>query len=112
MGVITLDDPIARWLPELTAPSVVRLSESPLDDLVAAGICCWVSRPGASDARLLALCLSDVTPAKVLSQIARGLSRRRADLNPVRVSVRAYRPDTDHTALLSERSIQRQPAFR
>lgn len=35
-GLVALDDPIARWLPELTAPQVVRRPESPLDDLVPA----------------------------------------------------------------------------
>ena len=35
-GRVALDDPIARWLPELAAPSVVRTPESPLDDVVPA----------------------------------------------------------------------------
>jgi CubicO group peptidase (beta-lactamase class C family) len=33
-GRVALDDPIAPWLPELAAPSVVRTPESPLDDVV------------------------------------------------------------------------------
>lgn len=33
-GVVALADPIARWLPELATPSVVRSPESPLGDLV------------------------------------------------------------------------------
>ena len=35
-GRIALDDPIARWLPELAEPKVVRTPESPLDDVVPA----------------------------------------------------------------------------
>jgi CubicO group peptidase (beta-lactamase class C family) len=33
-GLLALDDPIARWLPELASPSVVRTPESALDDVV------------------------------------------------------------------------------
>jgi CubicO group peptidase (beta-lactamase class C family) len=33
---ITLDDPVARWLPELAHPKVVRTPASPVDDLVPA----------------------------------------------------------------------------
>jgi CubicO group peptidase (beta-lactamase class C family) len=35
-GRITLDDPVARWLPELAGPKVVRTPASPVDDLVPA----------------------------------------------------------------------------
>jgi CubicO group peptidase (beta-lactamase class C family) len=35
-GLVALDDPIARWLPELAAPKVVRTPGSPLDDVVPA----------------------------------------------------------------------------
>jgi CubicO group peptidase (beta-lactamase class C family) len=35
-GRIGLDDPVARWLPEIAAPRVVRTPSSPLDDTVAA----------------------------------------------------------------------------
>jgi len=35
-GRIALDDPVARWLPELAAPSVVRTPASPADDVVPA----------------------------------------------------------------------------
>src|SRR5437667_7328389 len=35
-GLVALDDPIARWLPELASPRVVRTPESPIDDLVPA----------------------------------------------------------------------------
>jgi CubicO group peptidase (beta-lactamase class C family) len=35
-GLMALDDPIARWLPELAAPRVVRTPESALDDVVPA----------------------------------------------------------------------------
>jgi CubicO group peptidase (beta-lactamase class C family) len=35
-GRIALDDPIASWLPELAAPSVVRTPESSLDEVVPA----------------------------------------------------------------------------
>ena len=35
-GRLALDDPIARWLPELSAPQVVRTPESPIDDVVPA----------------------------------------------------------------------------
>jgi CubicO group peptidase (beta-lactamase class C family) len=35
-GRLQLDDPIARWLPELASPQVVRTRQSPLDDLVPA----------------------------------------------------------------------------
>ena len=35
-GALALDDPIARWLPELASPLVVRTPESPLDDVVPA----------------------------------------------------------------------------
>jgi CubicO group peptidase (beta-lactamase class C family) len=35
-GLLALDDPIARWLPELGAPRVVRTPGSPLDDVVPA----------------------------------------------------------------------------
>lgn len=33
-GVLTLDAPIARWLPELASPKVVRTPASELDDVV------------------------------------------------------------------------------
>ncbi len=35
-GRIALDDPIAKWLPELAEPKVVRTPHSPVDDVVAA----------------------------------------------------------------------------
>jgi CubicO group peptidase (beta-lactamase class C family) len=35
-GRIALDDPVARWLPELAAPMVVRTPASPVDDVVPA----------------------------------------------------------------------------
>src|SRR5205823_9352297 len=35
-GLIALDDPVARWLPELAAPMVVRTPGSPVDDVVPA----------------------------------------------------------------------------
>src|SRR5437764_1263443 len=35
-GLVALDDPIARWLPELASPKVVRTPQSPLDDVVPA----------------------------------------------------------------------------
>jgi CubicO group peptidase (beta-lactamase class C family) len=35
-GLVSLGDPIARWLPELASPSVVRTPESPVDDVVPA----------------------------------------------------------------------------
>jgi CubicO group peptidase (beta-lactamase class C family) len=35
-GSIALDDPIARWLPELASPRVVRTPGSPIDDVVPA----------------------------------------------------------------------------
>jgi CubicO group peptidase (beta-lactamase class C family) len=35
-GLVALDDPIARWLPELASPWVVRTPESPIDDVVPA----------------------------------------------------------------------------
>ena len=35
-GLVTLDDPIAEWLPELASPRVVRTPQSPLDDTVRA----------------------------------------------------------------------------
>jgi CubicO group peptidase (beta-lactamase class C family) len=35
-GRLALDDPIARWLPELAAPRVVRTPQSPVDDVVPA----------------------------------------------------------------------------
>lgn len=35
-GRIALDDPIARWIPELAAPRVLRDAAGPLDDTVAA----------------------------------------------------------------------------
>ncbi|MEV6552896.1 serine hydrolase domain-containing protein [Streptomyces sp. NPDC051597] len=35
-GRIALDSPVARWLPELASPKVVRTPESPLDDVVPA----------------------------------------------------------------------------
>src|SRR5437016_1927515 len=36
-GLVALEDPIARWLPELATPQVVRNPESPIDDVVPAG---------------------------------------------------------------------------
>jgi CubicO group peptidase (beta-lactamase class C family) len=33
-GVVALDDPIGRWLPELATPVVVRTPASPVDDVV------------------------------------------------------------------------------
>jgi CubicO group peptidase (beta-lactamase class C family) len=35
-GLLALEDPIARWLPELASPRVVRTPESAIDDVVAA----------------------------------------------------------------------------
>jgi CubicO group peptidase (beta-lactamase class C family) len=35
-GVLGLDDPVARWLPEISSPSVVRTPASPIDDVVPA----------------------------------------------------------------------------
>ncbi|GGT89136.1 serine hydrolase domain-containing protein [Streptomyces violascens] len=35
-GRIALDDPVARWLPELASPMVVRTPSSPVDDVVPA----------------------------------------------------------------------------
>ncbi len=35
-GVVALDDPVGRWLPELADPVVVRTPASPVDDVVAA----------------------------------------------------------------------------
>jgi CubicO group peptidase (beta-lactamase class C family) len=35
-GLVSLDDPIARWLPELGRPNVVRAPESRIDDVVSA----------------------------------------------------------------------------
>ncbi|QKV79276.1 serine hydrolase [Amycolatopsis sp. Hca4] len=35
-GELALDDPIARWLPELAAPVVVRTPDGPVDDVVPA----------------------------------------------------------------------------
>src|SRR3954468_3680340 len=35
-GVLRLDDPISRWLPELASPSVVRRPDAPVDDVVPA----------------------------------------------------------------------------
>jgi CubicO group peptidase (beta-lactamase class C family) len=35
-GLVALEDPLARWLPELASPSVVRTPESPVDDVVPA----------------------------------------------------------------------------
>lgn len=35
-GSVALDDPIARWLPELASPRVVRTPAGPLDDVVPA----------------------------------------------------------------------------
>jgi CubicO group peptidase (beta-lactamase class C family) len=35
-GLVRLDDPISRWLPELASPRVVRTPQSPLDDVVPA----------------------------------------------------------------------------
>jgi CubicO group peptidase (beta-lactamase class C family) len=35
-GLVSLDDPIARWLPELAAPRVVRTPQSAIDDVVPA----------------------------------------------------------------------------
>jgi len=35
-GLVALGDPVARWLPELHAPRVVRTPESPIDDVVPA----------------------------------------------------------------------------
>jgi CubicO group peptidase (beta-lactamase class C family) len=33
-GLVTLDHPVARWLPELASPQVVRTPQSPIDDVV------------------------------------------------------------------------------
>ena len=35
-GTLALDEPIARWLPELASPVVVRTPGAPLDDVVPA----------------------------------------------------------------------------
>ena len=35
-GLFALDDPVERWLPELTSPTVVRTPAGPLDDVVPA----------------------------------------------------------------------------
>src|SRR4051794_38305208 len=35
-GLVALEDPIARWLPEISSPSVVRTPQSLVDDIVPA----------------------------------------------------------------------------
>lgn len=35
-GTLALDDPVARWLPELASPMVVRTPDGPVDDVVPA----------------------------------------------------------------------------
>ena len=35
-GLMSLEDPVARWLPELAEPRVLRSLESELDDTVPA----------------------------------------------------------------------------
>jgi CubicO group peptidase (beta-lactamase class C family) len=35
-GLVALDDPVARWLPELASPQVVRTLQSAIDDVVPA----------------------------------------------------------------------------
>ena len=35
-GVLTLDDPVKEWLPELASPTVVRTPASPVDEAVPA----------------------------------------------------------------------------
>jgi CubicO group peptidase (beta-lactamase class C family) len=35
-GLVALDDPVSRWLPELATPTVVRTPASPVDDVVPA----------------------------------------------------------------------------
>jgi CubicO group peptidase (beta-lactamase class C family) len=35
-GVLELDDPIGRWMPELASPSVMRSARGPVDDVVPA----------------------------------------------------------------------------
>jgi CubicO group peptidase (beta-lactamase class C family) len=35
-GLMALDDPVGKWLPELASPSVVRTPASPVDDVVPA----------------------------------------------------------------------------
>jgi CubicO group peptidase (beta-lactamase class C family) len=35
-GTLTLDDPVATWLPELASPMVVRTPDAPVDDVVPA----------------------------------------------------------------------------
>ena len=35
-GLVALDDPVSRWLPELATPQVVRTPESPIDHVVPA----------------------------------------------------------------------------
>jgi CubicO group peptidase (beta-lactamase class C family) len=35
-GLVGLGDPVARWLPELASPQVMRTPESPIDDVVPA----------------------------------------------------------------------------
>jgi CubicO group peptidase (beta-lactamase class C family) len=35
-GLVAVDDPIPRWLPELAAPTVVRTPDAPVDDVVPA----------------------------------------------------------------------------
>ena len=44
-GLVSLDDPIARWLPELASPRVVRTPQSAIDDLVPAARPITVERP-------------------------------------------------------------------
>src|SRR5688500_2723895 len=36
-GVLGLDDPVTRWLPEFAGPRVLRRLDGPLDDTVPAG---------------------------------------------------------------------------
>ena len=35
-GLVALEDPVSRWLPELAEPQVVRTPEGPIDDVVSA----------------------------------------------------------------------------
>ena len=46
-GLIALDDPVGRWLPELAEPKVVRTPASPVEDVVAGTVAILLTQVAA-----------------------------------------------------------------
>lgn len=74
-GAITLDAPVATWLPELAAPRVLRRSDGPLEDTVPA--------QGPITLRHLLTCTSGYGMALVPSPLQEAMARDGVEAGPL-----------------------------